>query len=144
MPPIPINRIERFIDKVEATLAPHRVLVVGKDKAECRELLVQMRARGEADDDSEIVFVCTEFSGEGRVPMPISRIENYFAIDVVQLKLLIAITNKKVAPAGLGPRRGTLARLVVGWLRPTLAAYTCWLTGTLHGCELVRLRLSIV
>src|SRR5262245_16009111 len=39
--------------------------------------------------------------------------------------------------AGPGRRRGTLARLVVGWVRPTLAAYTCWLTGTLHRCELV-------
>src|SRR6516164_4592005 len=47
-------------------------------------------------------------------------------------KPLIAITSKKEAPAELGACRGKHSlgsRLV----RPTLAAYTCWLTGTLHG-----------
>ena len=50
----------------------------------------------------------------------------------IRWKLLIAITSKKDAPAELGACRGKHSlggRLV----RPTLAAYICGLTMTLHG-----------
>jgi hypothetical protein len=52
-----IARLSERIDRLAGP--PRRVIVFGSDEADCRERLVEMRARGEVDDSSEIFSVYT-------------------------------------------------------------------------------------
>jgi hypothetical protein len=52
-----IARLSERIDRLAGP--PRRVIVFGCDEVDCGERLAEMRARGEVDDNSEILSVYT-------------------------------------------------------------------------------------